>query len=524
MRVKTITTIAIFIVTTLLLTVALQTVGAQRPAAPAPNDNTELTRLFEEDRADRKPPAGKSIEWTTIAARHRARLARVKELYEQNRLQTATDYSRAALLLQQGDGSEDRQLARRLNQIAVSRSGGTVQPLQVGPEQDCDGAIRICQRQYVQSESYTGFGNVQEASGTCLSSGETNSVWYKFTAQTNGTFGFTINTPNDYDFSLYDITIGGCAGVPGSTPIRSNYSGTPGNTGLDAANVSSTTTLCNSASGVPIMPGVNVIAGHTYALLINNFTGDQNGYTLTFAGNASIFGPAPPVITGPGTACASPATYSVPDIPGVTYHWSITNGTLTNILNTSATANWSSSGGGTITVVAVNECGCARNTIVVQPCESLCCPRETRVDSPPDGGFVHQWSGVYTLTPILTAVPGNFTRVTATIISTSVTTSQCNGASGPANSYVVSAGATTGFTSYLPVPDSRQAVWDSVSSGGTTVSGQSFPFNIKFPPPPGFGCNDTLKFCVQYTLTDADCRTCVITRCYSFARHGIPNQ
>ncbi|MGH9837707.1 MAG: hypothetical protein ACREEM_02875 [Blastocatellia bacterium] len=82
-----------------------------------------------------------------------------------------------------------------------------------------------------------------------------------------------------------------------------------------------------------------------------------------------------------------------------------------------------------------------------------------------------------------------------------------------------SAGPANGFTSLL-VPDSRQVVWNSA---GTPVTGQSFPFNIQFPPPPGFGCTDTLKFCVQYTLTDSECRTCIITKCYSFVRHGLPN-
>ncbi|MGH9837706.1 MAG: hypothetical protein ACREEM_02870 [Blastocatellia bacterium] len=284
----------------------------------------------------RKPVAPKSIELATIAARHRARSVRVREFHEQNQLQTATDYSRAALLLQQGDDPEDYQLARKLNLIAISRSGGTTQPLQNGPEQDCSGAIRVCQREYVQPQSYTGVGAVQELPNTtCLSSKEKNSVWYEFTAQTDGSFAFTINTPNDYDYALYNITNTGCAGVQSSTPIRCNYSGANGPTGLDLGNVQPELPAISS-TGSTMIAAVYVTKGQTYALLINNFSNDQNGYTLTFSGTASIFGPAPPEITG---------------------------GTLLVAANgESATATWNSAAGGTITVVAVNECGCNRST------------------------------------------------------------------------------------------------------------------------------------------------------------------
>ncbi len=82
-----------------------------------------------------------------------------------------------------------------------------------GPEQNCSNAIEVCSQTYNQSTSYTGIGSVQEVNAsTCLAGGETNSVWYIFTAQTSGTFGFTLATTRDYDFALYNITTIGCAG------------------------------------------------------------------------------------------------------------------------------------------------------------------------------------------------------------------------------------------------------------------------------------------------------------------------
>ena len=41
-------------------------------------------------------------------------------------------------------------------------------PKITGTEQDCSGAINVCQQTYVQPNSYTGYGSVQEVYNTCL--------------------------------------------------------------------------------------------------------------------------------------------------------------------------------------------------------------------------------------------------------------------------------------------------------------------------------------------------------------------
>lgn len=252
----------------------------------APDDNPELARLFEEEQADLAQPARKSDK--ARLERHRARVARVRELYAQNKLQTGNDYYRAALLLLRGEGPEDYRLGRQLNDLAIRRGSG-LRLLQTGPEQDCNSGIPVCQSTYAQTQSYTGVGGSQEAaSNTCLDEGESNSVWYIFTAQTSGSLFFTINTAKDYDFALYNITNGGCAAVPVSKPIRCNYSFEEGQTGLKSPAAPETPSLSVGPYGSPMMSGVIVTAGKTYALLVNNFTGDQNGYSLTFSGSASI--------------------------------------------------------------------------------------------------------------------------------------------------------------------------------------------------------------------------------------------
>lgn len=171
-----------------------------------------------------------------------------------------------------------------------------------GPEQDCSGAIPVCQQTYTQTNSYTGFGSVQEVYNTCLLAGEQYSVWYVFTVQNSGTFGFTIQTSMDYDFALYNITNTSCAAIPTLTPVRCNFSATFGNTGLNAGSPSATIPLSHSASQSPIMPGLNVTAGETYVLIIDNYSQNNNGYTINFSGTAQIFDQSPPTL---GTATAS---------------------------------------------------------------------------------------------------------------------------------------------------------------------------------------------------------------------------
>jgi hypothetical protein len=167
-----------------------------------------------------------------------------------------------------------------------------------GPEQDCSGAIPICQSSYSFTGSYLGHGASQELSSTssCLLGKETNSVWYIFTVQTSGTFGFNIVTLKDYDFALYDITTTGCSGIPTATPVRCNFSDDFGNTGLTLP-PSATIPLSIAATGLPTMPGLDVTVGSTYVLIVDNWTGDNNGFDINFLGTASIYDNILPTMT-----------------------------------------------------------------------------------------------------------------------------------------------------------------------------------------------------------------------------------
>jgi gliding motility-associated-like protein len=171
------------------------------------------------------------------------------------------------------------------------------------PESDCINAIPVCQQTYTYTNSPPDFGQTQElANNTCLLNNEQKTVWFIFTVQQSGTFGFTVNTSYDYDFALWDITNSSCAIVGNTAPIRCNFSADNGATGLDANNPQAGS-LSWDASQPPIMPGLNVTAGQTFVLLLDNYTRDQTGFTITFSGTAQIFDNTPPTLVSARQDC-----------------------------------------------------------------------------------------------------------------------------------------------------------------------------------------------------------------------------
>lgn len=183
------------------------------------------------------------------------------------------------------------------------------------PEQDCSGAIPVCQNVYVQPNSYAGEGTQELTFGnsSCLSQGEENSVWYIWTVNVSGSLEFQItpiNSNDDYDWAVYDLTNAVCADiVSGAAPeVRCNYSAIPGSTGLSNPYV-----LVSVGAGGPNQcQPMNVVVGETYVLVINNHDGLIGGYTLSFSGTAVIFDniPPEPVAIDP-FPCTPPSTLHI---------------------------------------------------------------------------------------------------------------------------------------------------------------------------------------------------------------------
>ncbi|MCS7153507.1 MAG: Ig-like domain-containing protein, partial [Bacteroidia bacterium] len=173
------------------------------------------------------------------------------------------------------------------------------------PESDCIRAIPVCQQTYTYISSPPDFGQQQELNNnTCLLNNEQKTAWFIFTVQQGGTFGFTINTSYDYDFALWDITNSSCSIVGTSQPIRCNFSAENGSTGLDPNQIDPNP-LSYTAADPPFMAGLQVTPGQTFVLVVDNYTRDQTGFTITFTGTANIFDNIPPQLVSAQQDCRS---------------------------------------------------------------------------------------------------------------------------------------------------------------------------------------------------------------------------
>ena len=232
-------------------------------------------------------------------------------------------------------------------------------------QSDCPTAITVCGNSGI-SYTPTGPGTILEDLGGCLVTDEHFSVWYTFTISTAGTLTFTID-PNvfvdDYDFAVYGPNKP-CGAL--GAPVRCNYSGADGPTGLSLTQTDPNGNFTQWSSSM------NVLPGETYYLVVDNFSSSANGFSLNWGGTASLASPFndPALTTNPFIApglpnanpnspnevvvCTNPATFNFSSLSAgiingntnfsVSYHYNtndlltgdnpITNPVVVNITDT----------------------------------------------------------------------------------------------------------------------------------------------------------------------------------------------
>lgn len=183
---------------------------------------------------------------------------------------------------------------------------------------DCIGGSAVCQGVYSFDGAPIGSGFFPfEMSASGCNPDEVNSAWFTFTVQTAGVLRFELipNDPyDDYDWSLFDITNGGCqsggtyplyeascnsyglfGGIQGSTGISSLQGGFGNSNGPGDLN------------GPPFNGDLPVSVGQAYALVVMNWSNSLAGYTLDFSSStADIFDDVPPTISSITSSCEGP--------------------------------------------------------------------------------------------------------------------------------------------------------------------------------------------------------------------------
>jgi len=178
-----------------------------------------------------------------------------------------------------------------------------------GVSGDCPTAIVLCDKSPFNVQSVTGPGandtEMDDApcfnNGISLSAVEQNTTWYVFTAAASGTLEFTL-TPNnpgdDLDFVVYRLP-NGPANCSGKQVLRCMASGEDqifgksciGPTGLNASSTDTSEPPGCPPGSDRFLKALDLTAGATYALAINNFSSSGNGFQITWGGSGQFRGP-----------------------------------------------------------------------------------------------------------------------------------------------------------------------------------------------------------------------------------------
>lgn len=190
---------------------------------------------------------------------------------------------------------------------------------QTPTNQDCLGAIPICEQSYDEPDpyAYAGEGNyLNEINdyAECLTT-ESNGLWYIFTAQTSGLLRFSIvphDSLDDYDWVVFDMTGASCndfathaqdfmlsSNTYGATTVNDSLvSNFTASTGINSEYSGGQAGNCNgpgAENGPPWNDDVPVEQGKTYLIYISNWSGSDKGYFIDFgASTAVIYDTEPP--------------------------------------------------------------------------------------------------------------------------------------------------------------------------------------------------------------------------------------
>lgn len=178
------------------------------------------------------------------------------------------------------------------------------------PEQDACQALQICGN-FFTPYGYQTEGYINDLPSTPCGNGEQSSVWFRLTVNSPGTIVFAltpVDSQDDYDFAIVDITNGDCSNIQQSQVIRCNFNNNQQpNTyyygGIIGLNTTSTILYApGGAYGQNFLQQINANAGDVYLIMVNNYGHDDcygscpgSGFLLDFSGSTAQFNqPDPP--------------------------------------------------------------------------------------------------------------------------------------------------------------------------------------------------------------------------------------
>ena len=325
-------------------------------------------------------------------------------------------------------------------------------PLKAG--QDLSTAAILCDKRSFTESNVSGTGSSNtESAGSCLGT-ESNSVWYKWTAQTSGTLTMditpTVNT-DDIDWIIYDLGTSG--NINNKTVLRCAVGHGVDNkdcptqplyfkTGM---NLTSTDIDELSGCGRPGQDGyvkaIDMIAGRTYALLVDNFSNGNNGFKLEFGGVGEFQGPTAKISVTNSQPCTINQNFTFSSAGSIGYTkvlWTFGEGAspATSTLPSPPVVSYATPGFKTAVLQVFNDDGCSVGItesfmVGIKPEQpvingikpSYCIGETITLNTPVQAGAVYLWIGPDGFTsdqreiniPISDAAKAGIYRLTITV-------------------------------------------------------------------------------------------------------------
>ncbi len=265
------------------------------------------------------------------------------------------------------------------------------------PSGDCNTAVVLCDKSPFTVPNIQGIGSVNDVNGSGCDDGpcvfgENNSTWYKWTCEDPGSLTFTLtplNPIDDLDFVIYELP-GGINDCNNKQELRCMMSGEvvganfpvwqpcTGPTGTNLGSVDTGESCGCDPGDDNFVAGINMQAGVSYALIVDNFSMSGDGFTIEFGGTGTFLGPTAAYNTSTETVCygesitfTDASTFVNGDI--VSYNWDFGNGAIpaTSNQQNPPPVTWNSIGSKVVVLTIESDEGCIVTevgTIQVDPC------------------------------------------------------------------------------------------------------------------------------------------------------------
>ncbi len=196
------------------------------------------------------------------------------------------------------------------------------------PSSDCATGVVLCDKSTFAVDFLSGTGDVRDNLlsndlSNCNNPSEMNSSWYRWTCDESGTLGFSI-TPlgaavnEDIDFVVYEFA-NGLDDCGGRQVLRQMYSGETGGQGIDNLPCLGATGLRAGANDIVEVCGcdvgrddnflsqIDMVSGRSYGIVIMNFSGSGDGFSIEFDGTGTFLGPEPEFTLSSSEVCVGEA-------------------------------------------------------------------------------------------------------------------------------------------------------------------------------------------------------------------------